>query len=212
MIATLPNQLEPNSTPAAPDLVASLQSSTENPHPILSHEGIVSPASTQPATTLSNEQNPSTVVSSAGGLTNPAYQNVEAGKDAETTRSEPANSNVIPPRASGEVPVSMGEASLAAPPMDLLDPLTRANLGPVMSALSDASDGQTVAPTFLAKSPLPMNLPLPTTLGLPAMPAMASSMPVAPANLGLTLDSDGALATLRKGTIMRPNPQSTTAR
>jgi hypothetical protein len=199
MTATLPNpSLEPNFTSATPGPVASLQMSTKNLHTILSHESIVSPASTQPATTLSNEQNPSTVVSSAGGLTNPAYQSVEEGKDAETTTLGPANSNVIPP--SDVVPVSMGEANSAAPPMD---PLTRANLEPEISALSD---DQT------AKSPLPMNLPLPTNLGLPAMHVMAGSMPAAPANPSFTVDSDSALVASRKGTIMRPNPQSTTAR
>ena len=99
--------------------------SAENHNPILSYEG--NPvSSTPPATITSNEQDPLSVVSSAGGY--PVSQSVN-----------------------------------------------------------------TVAPATLAKSSLPMNLPLPE-------------------NLGSAGDSDGAAVASRKGTIMRPNPQSTTAR
>jgi hypothetical protein len=98
--------------------------------------------------------------------------------------AETTNSDTIPPSvgASDVVPVPMGEPEAVG----------------------------SVVPTFqvLANSSLPMNLPLPANLGLPSMAPLLA----APANLGLTVDSDGPQVTSRKGTIMRPNPQSTTAR
>jgi hypothetical protein len=122
----------------------------------------------------------------AGGLNNPTHLSVEASKDAKTTTLEPVNSNTIPSSvgASDVVPVPMGEP--------------------------EAIRVGSVVPTFqvLVNSSLPMNLPLPANLGLPLMaPLLAAS-----ANLGLTVDSDSPQVTSRKGTIMRPNPQSTTAR
>ena len=81
------------------------------------------------------EQNSSPVVSSAGGLTNPAYQSVEASMDPQTKSLEWMDSDMMP------------------------------------------------------------------------------MMPVSPANLGfaMTVNLDSAQVASKKGTIMRPNPQSTTA-
>jgi hypothetical protein len=75
-------------------------------------------------------------------------------------------------------------AAPCATPLDDLDPLTHVNMNPKpMSALS-------VAPASLVIPVLPMN----------------------PTTQGFAVDSDGAAVASRKGTIMRPNPQSTTAR
>jgi hypothetical protein len=131
-----PPAMEQNSTSTT---VAGLQMSNGNLHPILSHGGNLGTA-TPPAFTLaslSNEQNlsPGPVVSSTGGLTNPAYHSVDTIPSSDVVMEESTSSVALAP------------------------------------------------------------LPTGTNLSLPS-----------------AVDSDGAPAALRKGSIMRPNPQSTTAR
>jgi hypothetical protein len=183
-----------NSTPAT---VASLQVSAENLTPLLPYESSLVSA-TPSATTLSNEQNPCFVVASAGGSTNPEYQSINTVAPAALSKSSSLmNVNFPLPANLGSNGDSISyEGSLvsATPSATTLSDV-------VSSAGSSTNPDQsvnTVAPIALSKSSLPMNVnrSLPANLG----------------SAGGSDRSDGAPVASRKGTIMRPNAQSTTAR